>query len=255
MNGPLSRASSRTRRSVRRRRRCTTTPGRCSSGSCRSDRCAPRRSSGSGRPTASATTSSCTRTRPATARPGTIHTLRQQMVKPPGRPNLALADFTAPRETGLTDHVGGFVVTAGHGLEEIVAGFKAANDDYSAILASALADRLAEAFAERLHEMVRRELWGYARDEAPDQRRPHRRALPGHPPGPRLPRLPGPHREGRAVPAARGGGADRRPPDRVLRDVAGRRGQRLLLLAPASRPISGWAGSGATSSRTTPTAS
>jgi 5-methyltetrahydrofolate--homocysteine methyltransferase len=97
---------------------------------------------------------------------GTIHTLRQQMVKPPGRPNLALADFTAPRETGLTDHVGGFVVTAGHGLEELAAGFKGANDDYSAILASALADRLAEAFAERLHELVRRELWGYVRDEA-----------------------------------------------------------------------------------------
>jgi 5-methyltetrahydrofolate--homocysteine methyltransferase len=96
---------------------------------------------------------------------GTIHTLRQQMVKPPGRPNLALADFTAPRETGLTDHVGGFVVTAGHGLDEIAAAFKAANDDYSAILASALADRLAEAFAERLHEMVRRDLWGYASDE------------------------------------------------------------------------------------------
>jgi 5-methyltetrahydrofolate--homocysteine methyltransferase len=97
---------------------------------------------------------------------GTIHTLRQQMVKPPGRPNLALADFTAPRETGLVDHVGGFVVTAGHGLQELEAGFRAANDDYSAILASALADRLAEAYAERLHEIVRRELWGYASDEA-----------------------------------------------------------------------------------------
>jgi 5-methyltetrahydrofolate--homocysteine methyltransferase len=97
---------------------------------------------------------------------GTIHTLRQQMVKPPGRPNLALADFTAPRETGLVDHVGAFVVTAGHGLDELVAAFKADHDDYSAILASALADRLAEAFAERLHELVRRELWGYAPDES-----------------------------------------------------------------------------------------
>jgi len=96
---------------------------------------------------------------------GSIHTLRQQMVKPPGRPNLALADFTAPRESGLADHVGGFAVTAGHGLEAIVAEAKDANDDYTAILASALADRLAEAFAERLHELVRRELWGYAADE------------------------------------------------------------------------------------------
>ena len=96
---------------------------------------------------------------------GTIHTLRQQMVKPPGRPNQALADYTAPRESGAIDYVGGFAVTAGRGLESLVAEFKGAHDDYSAILASALADRLAEAFAERLHEMVRRELWGYAPDE------------------------------------------------------------------------------------------
>jgi 5-methyltetrahydrofolate--homocysteine methyltransferase len=96
---------------------------------------------------------------------GTIHTLRQQMVKPPGRPNLALADFTAPRETALADHVGGFAVTAGHGLESLVAEAKAQHDDYTAILATALADRLAEAFAERLHELVRRELWGYVPDE------------------------------------------------------------------------------------------
>jgi 5-methyltetrahydrofolate--homocysteine methyltransferase len=98
----------------------------------------------------------------------TIHTLRQQMVKPPGRPNLALADFTAPKSTSVADYVGGFVVTAGHGLDELAAAFKADHDDYSAILATALADRLAEAFAERLHERVRRELWGYAPNEALD---------------------------------------------------------------------------------------
>jgi 5-methyltetrahydrofolate--homocysteine methyltransferase len=98
----------------------------------------------------------------------TIHTLRQQMVKPPGRPNLALADFTAPKSTGLADYVGGFVVTAGHGLGELTASFETAHDDYSSILAKALADRLAEAFAERLHERVRREYWGYAPDEALD---------------------------------------------------------------------------------------
>ena len=101
-----------------------------------------------------------------TGRVGTIHTLRQQMVKPPGRPNQALSDYTAPRETGIVDYVGGFAVTAGNGLESLVAEFKDANDDYSAIMASALADRLAEAFAERLHEIVRRELWGYAADES-----------------------------------------------------------------------------------------
>ena len=98
----------------------------------------------------------------------TFRTLRQQMAKPDGRPNVALADFVAPLETGLTDYVGGFAVTAGHGLEGddgLVEEFEAANDPYSAILAKALADRLAEAFAERLHERVRRELWGYAPDE------------------------------------------------------------------------------------------
>jgi 5-methyltetrahydrofolate--homocysteine methyltransferase len=106
---------------------------------------------------------------PDRARPvAVIHTLRQQMLKPPGRPNLALADFVAPRETGVPDWVGGFAVTTGVGLDRLVAGFEAANDDYSAILAKALADRLAEAFAERLHERVRKEFWGYARDESLD---------------------------------------------------------------------------------------
>ena len=90
------------------------------------------------------------------------------MVKPPGRPNLALADFTAPKSSGVADHVGAFVVTAGHGLDKLTAEFEAAHDDYSSILAKALADRLAEALAERLHERVRRELWGYAPDEALD---------------------------------------------------------------------------------------
>jgi 5-methyltetrahydrofolate--homocysteine methyltransferase len=96
---------------------------------------------------------------------GTIHTLRQQMVKPPGRPNLALADFSAPREAGIVDYVGGFAVTTGHRLDVLVADFEAEHDDYSAIMARALADRLAEAFAEHLHERVRRELWGYAPHE------------------------------------------------------------------------------------------
>jgi 5-methyltetrahydrofolate--homocysteine methyltransferase len=96
----------------------------------------------------------------------TFRTLRQQMDKPGGRPNVALADFVAPSETGLVDFIGAFAVTTGHGLDEIVAEFEAAHDDYSAILAKALADRLAEAFAERLHERVRRELWGYAPEEA-----------------------------------------------------------------------------------------
>jgi 5-methyltetrahydrofolate--homocysteine methyltransferase len=95
----------------------------------------------------------------------TIHTLRQQMARESDKPNLALADFVAPRASGMADYLGGFVVTAGHGEEGHIRRFEAEKDDYSAILLRALADRLAEAFAERLHERVRREFWGYASGE------------------------------------------------------------------------------------------
>ncbi len=98
----------------------------------------------------------------------TVHTLRQQMEKPPGRPNIALADFVAPRESGVKDFLGMFAVTAGVGAAELAASFEAANDDYHAIMAKALADRLAEALAEEMHLRVRRELWGYAPDERAD---------------------------------------------------------------------------------------
>jgi 5-methyltetrahydrofolate--homocysteine methyltransferase len=97
-----------------------------------------------------------------------LHFLRQQMERPPGRPNLCLADFIAPQESGLADYIGLFAVTAGIGLDELVAEYEAEHDDYRAIIAKALADRLAEAFAERLHQRVRREFWGYAPDEALD---------------------------------------------------------------------------------------
>ena len=119
------------------------------------------------------------------------------MVKPPGRPNLALADFTAPRETGVADYRRRLRGDRRHGLDEVVARFEAAHDDYSAILAKALADRLAEAFAERLHELVRRELLGLRAARAAAERRDHPRGVPGHPAGAGLSGLPGPHREGR----------------------------------------------------------
>ena len=96
----------------------------------------------------------------------TVHTIRQQMVKNDGRPNLALSDFIAPASSGVHDWLGGFAVTTGIGLDAKVAEFEAAQDDYNSILVKALADRLAEAFAERLHEKVRREFWGYAPNEA-----------------------------------------------------------------------------------------
>jgi 5-methyltetrahydrofolate--homocysteine methyltransferase len=120
----------------------------------------------------------------------TIHTLRQQMAKPPGRPNLALADYVAPRESGVLDHVGAFAVTAGVGVDELVAEFQARQDDYNAILAKALADRLAEAFAERLHERVRREFWGYARSEKLDNTELIREAYQGIRPAPGYPACP-----------------------------------------------------------------
>jgi 5-methyltetrahydrofolate--homocysteine methyltransferase len=83
-----------------------------------------------------------------------------------GRPNFALADFVAPKDTGIADHIGGFTVTAGDTVDAIAKRYEAANDDYNAILVKALADRLAEAFAERMHQRVRTDFWGYAPDEA-----------------------------------------------------------------------------------------
>ncbi|MGC2082486.1 MAG: methionine synthase [Bradyrhizobium sp.] len=96
----------------------------------------------------------------------TLHTLRQQLEKREGRFNTALSDFIAPRASGIPDYIGGFVVTAGIGEDVVADRFKNANDDYSSILVKALADRLAEAFAERMHARVRREFWAYAPDEA-----------------------------------------------------------------------------------------
>jgi 5-methyltetrahydrofolate--homocysteine methyltransferase len=95
----------------------------------------------------------------------TQRTLRQEAKKAAGQANLALADFIAPKSSGILDYIGGFVVTSGHGVDEIVALFEKNNDDYSAILLKALADRLAEAFAEYLHEKVRKEIWAYAQNE------------------------------------------------------------------------------------------
>ena len=95
----------------------------------------------------------------------TFHTLRQQAEKDTEEPYMALSDFIAPKESGVKDYLGMFVATAGIGLDELTAEYKAANDDYSYIMAEALADRLAEAFAELMHEQVRKDHWGYAKDE------------------------------------------------------------------------------------------
>ncbi len=99
------------------------------------------------------------------ARVATLYTLRQQIAREGGRASTALADFIAPKESGLADYIGGFAVTAGIGEHEAAERFARAHDDYSKILVKVLADRLAEAFAEHLHARVRREFWGYAKDE------------------------------------------------------------------------------------------
>jgi len=129
---------------------------------------------------------------------GVLRHLRQQMAKPPGRPNLCLSDFVAPKATGLADYVGAFAVTAGHRLDELCARFEAEHDDYSSILAKALADRLAEALAERLHERVRREIWGYAPDEALDSDALVRERYRGIRPAPGYPACPD-HTEKRSL--------------------------------------------------------
>ncbi|CAN5890396.1 methionine synthase [soil metagenome] len=92
-----------------------------------------------------------------------FHTLRQQTKKPGTQPNIALADFIAPK--GFEDYIGGFAVSTGFGIDEKVAEFEKDHDDYNAILLKAIADRLAEAFAEHMHALVRKELWGYVKDE------------------------------------------------------------------------------------------
>jgi 5-methyltetrahydrofolate--homocysteine methyltransferase len=97
-----------------------------------------------------------------------LHHLRQQIIKTDGKPNFSLADFVAPKDSGVTDYVGGFITTAGIGAEEVSKAYQDKGDDYNAIMVKALADRLAEACAEWLHQQVRKEYWGYATDEQLD---------------------------------------------------------------------------------------
>jgi 5-methyltetrahydrofolate--homocysteine methyltransferase len=119
-----------------------------------------------------------------------LHQLRQQGAHRPGVPNRSLADYVAPKETGIRDYVGLFAVTAGHGTQEKIAEFKRDLDDYSGILLESLADRLAEAFAERMHERVRRELWGYAPDEHLDNTQLVKEQYAGIRPAPGYPASP-----------------------------------------------------------------
>jgi 5-methyltetrahydrofolate--homocysteine methyltransferase len=136
----------------------------------------------------------------------TLRTLRQQLARREGRANVALADFIAPRRSGIADYVGAFIVTAGIGEDEVANRFKGHNDDYSSIMVKALADRLAEAFAERLHALVRRELWGYAADETFAPRELIGETYRGIRPAPGYPAQPD-HTEKSVLFALLGGGA------------------------------------------------
>ena len=120
----------------------------------------------------------------------TWRNLRQQNERPSGKPNYCLSDFIAPKGSGVADYVGAFAVTAGLGIEKKLAEFEAAKDDYNAIMLKSLADRLAEAFAEWLHMMVRREFWGYARDERLDAAALIREEYRGIRPAPGYPACP-----------------------------------------------------------------
>ena len=113
---------------------------------------------------------------------------------PDGKPQLCLADFVAPQSSEIVDYIGGFAVTAGHGIDEHVKAFEDAHDDYSAIILKALADRLAESFAEHLHRRVRTEFWGYASDEQLSNEQLIREQYRGIRPAPGYPSCPD-HRE------------------------------------------------------------
>jgi len=128
---------------------------------------------------------------------GVVHTLRQQNDKPEGQPNQALSDFVAPKETGKPDYLGAFAVTTGIGVEALAGEFEAQHDDYSAIMAKALADRLAEAFTELVHQKARAE-WGYGREEQLTTNELIRERYRGIRPAPGYPACPD-HSEKRAL--------------------------------------------------------
>ena len=120
----------------------------------------------------------------------TLHHLRQQNIKAPGRPNFCLSDFIAPKASGKADYIGAFAVTTGIGIEEKLQQFEQDHDDYSSIMLKALADRLAEAFAEYMHQVVRKNYWGYAEEETYEPEQLINEAYQGIRPAPGYPACP-----------------------------------------------------------------
>ena len=119
-----------------------------------------------------------------------LHNLRQQNQKAPGQPNFCLSDYIAPKISGKEDYIGGFAITSGIGIDEHVARFEKDHDDYNAILLKALADRFAEAFAERMHERVRKDFWGYDTSETLDNQQLINEDYKGIRPAPGYPACP-----------------------------------------------------------------
>ena len=253
MRGQVPRHPAQPGQRARRPAGCTRTRRRCSTRSSRRSGCGPTASSGCSRPTGStATTSRSTPTSraPPSARPCTSSG---------SRPRAGTARRASRWPTSSRRRRPGCATTSARspsppvsGSAERVAEFKKANDDYTAIMLEALADRLAEAFAERLHERVRKEFWAYAPDEHLDNDALIAEKYARHPPGAGLPRLPGAHREADHLGPARRRGQRRHRADREHGHVAGRGGQRAVLLAPAVAVLRARDGSAATRSRTTP---
>ena len=162
----------------------------------------------------------------------TLFTLRQQLARRDGRPNVALADFVAPASSGARDYVGAFVVTAGLADDAIAKRFEHANDDYSSIMVKALADRFAEALAEGDARPRAPRALGLRARRSVHARRADHRAVQGHSPGARLSRAARPHRKGDPVPPARRRASDGRQAHRELRHVAGLVGLRHLYRSP-----------------------
>ena len=159
-----------------------------------------------------------------------LHFLRQQANREGSEPCRSLADFIAPRGTGLEDTIGAFAVTSGIGLKELCDGFKAEHDDYNAIMAEAMADRLAEAFAECLHKRVREE-WGYGCEEKLSTGRSDRGEISRDSAGAGLSGVSRPHGEGHDLAPARRGGEYRNAAHGVVCDVAGVERERALFRA------------------------
>ena len=162
-----------------------------------------------------------------------FHFLRQQMNKREGSANSCLADFIAPADTGVADYIGGFAVTAGLGIEKHLETFRSNHDDYNDILLKSLADRLAEAFAERMHEQVRKEFWGYAEGESFTNAELIAESYRGNKAGARLSCLPGPFREDNPIRITLGNAEHRNRIDGKLCHAADR--SRVGFLSLASR--------------------